>query len=262
MNRKLPEYANPPIAEVVIGAQFQTINDMMAPHLWKIWERFGKDNFPGIEERENLAKIGSKPGFVFNYPNYELPRHWFVNHDESLLIQLQRDRFIFNWRKLDNCPSEYHRYHNIKEDFYKYFADFDFALQDLKLIPPTVEMLELTYINLIPMSVIDNSLSKISLAFKDTGWSEKKLLPSPQGMNLMWWFELADIDAKMQINIISALGIGDGELKLRMELSVRGKAPHADITKCKDWFDYSHNHIVSSFDDMTTTHMHNLWGKK
>ena len=51
------------------------------------------------------------------------PRFWFVNESGNELVQVQRDRFIRNWRKTEGQPG-YPSYDNLREAF---ADDWDFS---------------------------------------------------------------------------------------------------------------------------------------
>ena len=103
----LPEFSDPPVAEVALSLQFRPLKEFGAVHFGAIRSRF-VDKFPKFEEHPPLERavevFGEGPGqsqspkieFVSRLP---LPRVWFLTEDGGQLIQIQRDRFVHNWRK-------------------------------------------------------------------------------------------------------------------------------------------------------------------
>jgi hypothetical protein len=62
----LADYTSPPVTEVVLGVQFNSIERFLSPHLGLVWERF-KPNFPNVEEHPALPPtfetFGPRPQF-------------------------------------------------------------------------------------------------------------------------------------------------------------------------------------------------------
>lgn len=93
----LPDYANPPVIEVVGGVGFAPIEGFKAVHLGLLWERF-RDQFPRVEEHPPIAM----PLEVLQIPNPQgpelqfldtppLPRIWFLDESGNGIVQVQRD---------------------------------------------------------------------------------------------------------------------------------------------------------------------------
>ena len=257
----LPNFKNPPVVEVAMGVQFDDINALKAPHLWKLWESLGKNEFPKLEEAPTLGKLGRDAGASITLMNANgllpLPRYWFIHKNEDSLIQFQRDRFIYNWRKKKN---EYPRYGVVVKNFYKYYEKFETTLSSLKIHKPNIEMLELSYVNMVPLDELGQGLEKIGNLLNDVEWEGKKILPAPKAMNLSWSFDIEEIQSQMTISVTTVQKIDDGTQALRLELRVRGKAPGVKLKDCKKWFDTSRGYIVKSFVEITSTTMHKKWG--
>lgn len=106
----LPDYSLPPVTEVVLGVQFETLERFKAPHLGLVWGEF-KDRYPEIEEHppldpvfETFADKGGSGGSpsrsqfqIFAVP--PTPRIFLINREKTELLQFQVDRFLHNWRK-------------------------------------------------------------------------------------------------------------------------------------------------------------------
>jgi uncharacterized protein (TIGR04255 family) len=100
----LPEYENPPVIEVVCGLHFQQLDGLLAPYLGALWEKL-KPDYPNCKEVAPLAPVIERfeargtPQISF----VEVPpmaRTWFIHKDEIGIVQVQRDRFLHNWKKV------------------------------------------------------------------------------------------------------------------------------------------------------------------
>src|SRR5262245_20532990 len=106
----LPDYTAPPVSEVSLGVQFNSLERLQAPHLGLIWAAF-KSEFPVIEQQppveqsfETFAEKGGgvpAPRLSFQLlSGVPVPRILFINQQRTELLQVQRDHFYHNWRKV------------------------------------------------------------------------------------------------------------------------------------------------------------------
>src|SRR6266545_3182497 len=124
----LPEYGRPPVNEVVCGVLFKSLDHFLTPYLGRLWDSF-KGEYPTCEEAPPIIPIvetfgerrtQSKPEFAEIPPQ---PRVWFVHANRNGIIQVQRDRFLHNWRKI-RPKDEYPRYRNVISMFQSHLSQF------------------------------------------------------------------------------------------------------------------------------------------
>ncbi len=124
MDAALPDFADPPVAEVALAVQFEPLANLRIPHLGLLWSDF-RDRFPKIEEHPQLGpmmehfgtKGASTTGVRFEMMTKPpIPRCWFLNDEGTELVQVQQDRFAHNWRKIGE-GNEYPRYNHLRETF-------------------------------------------------------------------------------------------------------------------------------------------------
>ena len=113
-----PKFDNPPLVEVVAGIQFERLSNIQTLDFADIWTHFGKDKFPVYREMPPLDNVGALE--ISNLP--PMRRYWFESVKKDALLQLQRDRFIYNWRRppenMDK-PNCYPKYEEVvKKDFF------------------------------------------------------------------------------------------------------------------------------------------------
>ena len=78
-----------------------------------------------------------------------MPRYWFVADDEISLIQLQKNAFIFNWRRRENNKYP-HFNRSIKPDFDRLYSELEsFLATDVDAEPISIDLCELTYVNTV-----------------------------------------------------------------------------------------------------------------
>ena len=166
----LPEFDDPPVAEVAVGVQFRPLFGMRGLALAPLRERW-RHQYPRTEEQVPLAPAveGSPtlvPQFQFNVVTLPAARQWFLNDLGTELVQLQPDRLLINWRVGDE-PSEYPRYGHMRETFVSRFNDLSQFVAEEKLGELEITQAELTYINVIEAE--RDELGRIDRFLK--GWS-------------------------------------------------------------------------------------------
>lgn len=241
----------PPLSEVVMGITFVPRDDFLVPYFGSFWEMIRKQ-FPVTRHAAPLVEQNEVP---FGAEGYYLPRVWFLSEDETTIIQLQQNRFLFNWREVKDKANPYVRYERLRNDFLELWARYsDFvekqtgqALQPIRY--------ELTYINFMAESEESDSFTLAKRTFRSFA------LPSsegeaPQIFNCQLKSELAKDLGSLSVGAGTA-NTNDGRKGLRLELSVRSK--NGEENPFVSWADNAHDVIVSSFKDMTTAEMHAVW---
>src|SRR5262245_52630166 len=121
MPSSLPEFERPPIDEVAIGVQFEALQQYHVAHAGLFWSRI-RNRYPFAEDQPPLAPQVESPdpqparqGITIQ-PGLTIVRNWFLDDKKTQLIQLQRDRFIRNWRQLQGDET-YPRFGYLIQEF-------------------------------------------------------------------------------------------------------------------------------------------------
>jgi len=134
-------FNNPPINEVVIATYFKPPFDLRSEHIGLFWKQI-KSEFPTVRQQPPVGTEIPVGGDVF-----PMPRYWFTADDGISLIQIQKNAFMFNWRRQEDA---YPRYHKIKPRFDRYYALFsEFIRAEVPSSEQAIDMCELTYVNAI-----------------------------------------------------------------------------------------------------------------
>ena len=199
--------------------------------------------------------------FVIDKPM--MPRVWFVSVDKDMIVQFQRDRFLYNWRKhtADTVlKKKYPRYESVKKEFYNSLQKLEECLGELKIQPMNPQRLEVSYINVIPLETIGGA-ERIGAVLKDIAWQPNhKVLPAPHKIGGHWQFLVKEINSLLDLRINTTPMTLTGQEVLRIELTVRGQAPSNNIKECEPWFDAARAAIVKGFVDITTSEAQAKWG--
>ena len=264
----LPKFTKPPVTEVALSVQFDRI-ETSNTQLGFVWQKY-RYRFPGIEEKPEieatLEKFGdakiSTPGIQFKVESTPSFRYWFVGDDGSELLQIQRDRFVRNWRKKDE-NHEYPHYENVRKSFLSDWDIFaDFADKELG-IKPIINQCEVTYVNIID-GIIPGDIDQLYSFFGET--YSGGYLGKPEEADLRIRFLLKNETAtepwgRLHVSTSSVMRVGSSETAIRLTLTVRGKPRGPKIDDTLEIFDAAHETIVRGFTSITTKKMHEKWGR-
>jgi hypothetical protein len=181
-----------------------------------------------------------------------LPRIWFARADDNGIIQVQRDRFLHNWRKV-RPEDAYPRYHNVIQMFKDRLSVFRSFLRENKFESIEPLQYEMTYINHIPRGEGWVNLSEIGNIFPDFSFrlNETRFLPEPEGINCRTSFVLPEKVGRLHVVIRNARKRDTGRPVLLLELTVRGISSDKSPEGMNLWFDVAREWIVRGFADLT-----------
>jgi uncharacterized protein (TIGR04255 family) len=260
----LPSYRNPPVAEVVAGAIFDTsIPGFLVPHVGLFWQRLKKD-FPETQHFMPLIPPSGDPTWVDSALGVPLPRVWFVSRSKHNIIQLQGDCFFYNWRKLRDSDV-YPRHPAIVDGFSRYTDEFLAFLKAEHLPEPTPVSCELTYTNYVPHGDGWKSMSDVASIFTDFCWKggKDRVLPEPKAMNWTATFPLPEDNGTLTAQLLQVVKRADAAPALRLDLTARGLGKAKSLNELRPWFEVARKAIVTGFADLTTKEAQaRLWGRE
>ena len=268
ISKSLPDYERPPVVEVVCGILFKSIEKLLAPHFGLLWEKY-KTEYPVCREVPPLApaieRFEKAPRIDLQLAEVPpLPRIWFVHKNDNGIIQIQRDRFLHNWKKV--LPEdEYPRYPQVIELFKDRLSRFESFLSENDLGVMEPRQYEMTYINHIPQGEGWTKLNEIGKVFPDFSLRADghRFLPEPDGINWRTSFALPDEAGRLHVTIRHAKLHDSGLPVLLLDLTVRGIGKDRSPQGMADWFDLAREWIVRGFTDLTGEDVQkNIWRRK
>jgi uncharacterized protein (TIGR04255 family) len=255
---RLPNFARPPLIEVVSGVLFRQIDALLIPHLGLLWSEKYRDEYPTFREVDPLVPVIERLGdpaaeerSVFEFA--PLPRVWFVEESENAIVQVQRDRFHHNWKKV-RSDDEYPRYGRVIDLFFDRFHRFEAFLREHELPGVEPRQCELTYINHIPQGEGWDSLTDVGRVFPDFSWRAdvRRAIPSPSSVNWTTAFDFPQKEGRLRVTIAHAISRADKRPLLTLELTARGFGGDKSPEGMRRWFDLAHKYIVNAFVEMTS----------
>lgn len=244
----------PPLDEVAVGVSFLRRPDFLLPYYGDFWARI-KESFPEVKHADPSWGPDDEEG---DDP-FILPRVWFLSPDSALVIQVQQNRFHFNWRRVEGQGNEYIRFERVEPEFLRLWKLFNEYVEEKtgQALQPTA--FELTYVNYIASEGVVDTFELAQKAFKGIAFPPApKLSGQPRAFAQHYNTLLKDEAGMLTVQLVSAKHRATGEAAVKFELAVRGK--HTSEMPFEKGISFAHDVIVGAFEELTTSEMHSLWG--
>lgn len=255
-------FQKPPIVEVALGILFQPIHNLMAPHLGLLWHKWKAEfsqfgEAPPLPPSIELQQAGASPEIQVSLSALPpLRRTWFLGTDGQKLIQVQRDRFIYNWRK-DSEKSTYPEFTATFKEYCGRFDEFLSFLAEQNLGPLQPLQYEMTYVDHILTDLGPGAESAIDLCrhiLPRISWQRQNAstLADPVGFESRLVFDLPQGTGRVHVSIQSASRADTGQPLIIMESVARGAAGPPAPETMKSWFETAHESLIDVFTGLTS----------
>lgn len=248
------EFKHPPVNEVAISVFFNPhIANFRNEHVGLFWEKI-KSAFPTVQQQiPAYFDLRFDPNEVS-----PMPRYWFISGDQTNLIQLQKNAFMFNWRHREG--HEYPRYQeSVKPGFDKHYALFrQFVKTENDMPDLTLSACELTYVNSIEPGDFwsgPQDTKNVIPSFAPIHIGSDPLEHS--AFNYNYTYKLSE-DLQIKININSALQVHPNNVpvlifEIKASNQIKGGTPEVP----DEWFQRAHTAILACFLAMTDENVQN-----
>jgi uncharacterized protein (TIGR04255 family) len=270
---RLPEFERPPVAEVVLSTQFEELSTLTAPQLGLLWSEFRRE-FPTIEEHAPIApaieRFDERPSekIPVRFEALDVlpsPRLWFVNSDGTQLIQVQRDRFIHNWRKT-GAGDTYPRYEKtIRPRYQAALHRFSQFLEREKLGILNANQCEITYVNHISAEGWKEHGDLHRVISPWSGSYSDDFLTQPETVSFALRYKIPNPEGKpigrLHVQLEPGFNKQDQKPMFIFTLTARGRPIGDGQAGIFAFLDIGRKWIVKGFTSLTTKHMHDIWGR-
>lgn len=260
MSSPLPKFNNPPVIETVLGVEFDALYNWQVPHFGLYWQQI-RSNYPLSSEAPPLVsqveKFGNErqmatQGFrLVQRPEF---RCWFLNRQNSWLLQIQDTRFIHNWRKTE---TEYPNYQETRRRFEQEWERWLKFLDKEQINEPLVKQCEVTYVN-----HIDTNGQSLCLSDIFPFWTQKEgqqFLPQSEATIINLSYVIPPEKGRLYVIIQPIIRNEDAKEMLQITLTARGCPESSANSHILDWLDLGHEWIVRGFTELTSEKMHTVW---
>lgn len=249
------DFNNPPVRETVIAFEYQRVPGLGTRelvHLQDSWQR----DFSRFEDMPPIPSPPTEPGPQLVMSDEVEPlRLWSIDDEAGMLLQLQTDRLILNWRAGANLL-RYPRYASLRADFAKRWGSMCAQLSVMGLQAPHPERVEFTYVN-----EIDDSDGHVWTEVLAVSVAHPSRLPGDDGLMAFHMSRpvadaAGDIAGAISVNArrTGATGPSTMVISTRLEVAV-SRDPFSVL-------DLAHDMSLMTFEALTTEEAHRRWGRR
>lgn len=255
--QSFPVFDSPPVVETAVGVEFSPLAKWDIPAFGLYWSTVRK-RYPEAKTQYVLGRPEVAP-FLMLPP---VPRCQFLDRTGSRLIQVQGDRFFYNWQR-NTADVEYPHYDMLRPVFKDEWSGLTSFMEAQEIGFPEVQTCEVTYVNQIEHGAGWNDLG--DLAQVVTCWGA---LPLPESLSeqqvvaLNATYRMEEGEGMLTFQLHNAVRNSDGKPVLQLALSSRGRPRSSSIDDVLQWLDLGHSTVVRSFAHFTTSRMHEIWKRK
>jgi uncharacterized protein (TIGR04255 family) len=261
------QFPRPPIIEVAMCIYFVPVNEVKAQHVGTYWESIREEYpdcqqqipvfpAPAPQEAPPQVQLVNAPGEIF-----PLPRFWFTSEKHPHLIQMQRNAFLFNWRR--RPEDSYNGYEIIEANFWKEFVNFKNFVESTGGKIDVIERCELVYVDLVPLNKFFTKRENLGEVFPQV----RSLCEPPgeewqlRGFNASVSYL---VNENLSIDTTTKLGrrTDTQEVVSQLELKAYGVAPELSVDAAHGWFTFAHESLNRLFLELTDERVQNeVWGQ-
>lgn len=270
-----PDFIRPPVVEVALSVQFAPLRAMTTAHVARYWAAV-QDRFPDWTEAHPIEPVVE----LFGAPQVALPRFalsvegglpphraLFQDANGAELVQVQRDRFVRNWRRHTTDEPGYPRYPALRQKFQADLEHFFGFATEHHLGVPEINQCEITYVNHLPAGEgweRQGEVDRVMAMFARRAFDD--VLPEPENVKATFRYVFAWPDdqepaGRLHVRISPMHRWSDGANLIAVTLTARGRPRGTDGPAVLRWMDVGHGFLVNAFASMTRPEMHNVWGR-
>lgn len=263
MDKSIVDFKNAPVNEVVCGIAFRELENYSTPQMGLFWSAV-RNEFPVAEIMPPLTPPGPEPKLHLSVVP-PAPRYFLRSADRSELIQLQENRFLYNWLRTENKPVYPHYKHVIRR-FNKLKRTFKNFLDKHDLGSISVRELRLTYVNHILQGEGWDTPADIAKVFPNFRFKRRgcRYLNSPIGWNFVTHFPVQHENSLLEVTVRTGSkdpGNGTEQPLFILQLTVIGNVVDPSQTEMQAWFNMAREAIDLSFLDLTDAKVQKeIWG--
>jgi uncharacterized protein (TIGR04255 family) len=271
----LPQWESPPLDEVAISVQFNDIPGFKTVHYGLLAERLrglgltqSEDKAPITATFEVFGKRVAPVQFQFQAVDVPLARIWYLSADKHRLVQVQPDKFVYNWRKVAGA-GEYPRFDRVLPEFLHTCQTFEAFISEQGLPPLALNQCELSYFNVIEVAEGEAYQEAFARIFRF--WSSQpsagslnggsKLEKDAGNINLSHILRAADGSPLARIHTNIAAAERQNQRVVRLALVFRGPWTQTIDMPLMEFLAVGREAIARLFDSMITDQMHAVWGR-
>lgn len=269
MERPVPgqiDFRNPPVIETALSVQFAALPGFNATHFGQFFERI-RSRFPYAVDQPRLPTVlemfpRRQRALVTSIelrPSPVPDRLWYMDRKDnaSTLIQLQPDRFGFNWRR--QGAADYPRWSANFERCMNEFAGFVAFTESAGIGPVAPDLCEVIYVN----DILPRGEESTADVFARTlaGVEFHSPLPSPASIAFNRVYDVEPDSIRLYAETAIAFDPTKGEF-VRFTLTARVRPGGSSVEMVRSSLQHAHDWILLGFEKLTSASAQvERWGR-
>jgi uncharacterized protein (TIGR04255 family) len=259
---ELPRFADPPVIEVLIAVQFASpawsVLDV-GEYRGRVRSRFPREqSMPPSPPSSMSERFAVPPESAIEFRIPTMPRVWLLTEPEDELIQVQEDRFAFNWRKSESVDREYPWFGYVRRQFIELLREFVNQVADGDIEKLRPDWCEVSYINHIEVAHRD-----VASVLRSVRAVELPAAGDREDLQLVERFVIRDASGvptgRFILACVPAFRRSDGSPIVELTLTARSQVAGGGWRGIEAAVEDGHRRIVQTFADVTTDEMHTRW---
>lgn len=256
-----------------MGFQFERL-PLTVAHLGLLWQKY-RDRLPQVEERPPLEPVVERFGVRARPLSSRIAlleqappvRLWFSNTEGDELVQVQPDRFIFNWRRRDD-GHEYPRYQVVLQGFESALEKFVEFLREQNMHPLTPTQCDVTYVNhIFPVQGVWSTHAEVGNAVSLLAVPNTSFLPRAEDVSATARYVMTNGEGetplgRLHVSVEPRVLVQNNQPLIFLQLAARGRPLGEGLEGVRAFVDLGRRWIVEGFADITTPDMHDAWGRR
>jgi len=255
--QSMPHFDNPPIVEKLMGIEFAPLEQWAVPHFGLFWQEI-RASYPQFQVPPQVTTASKD----FPYIEVTPIRCWFFHESQTKLIQIQNDRFIYNWQK-PTTYEKYPHYETIQQEFISEWLRFCKFLESNDIGTPSVQQCEITYIDHFVRGREWQNASDLPDIINCWSGIPSNFLPSePDFVAIQTGYSMPDEKGKLMIRLQPVIRTEDEKEVFQLQITAVGEPLSSGAEDILAWFAFGREFAVKSFIDLTSEKMHELWERR
>lgn len=246
---------SPPVIEVALAIEFGRIQELGPVALARLASEWATE-YPVMREVPGLPPTNLNPGVEsFQIVSGSIPsRIWLLSSDGNDLLQVQQDRIIVNWRRLDSDLA-YPGHQTLLNTIRLRWNELVERLSALKLPTPTPTLVEWTYVNHLDQEI----LTRRGLTFFNNTLDE---LPGEPNSFAFEITRKVSVDGQQGfMAVVGALSPSPSESQIfALTIMTKLQLDSQDPQRALDLLLHAHELSRAGFDKVTSSDARTGWG--
>lgn len=260
-----PSFRNPPVVETALSVQFENLRAFRTTHFGQFYTLV-RERFPITEDKPRLEPVTESFPPLPRMPVLRIApdsggpgRVWFRDSAGCTLLQVQPDRFGFNWCR--NGDVEYPRYASNQPRMFDEFDRFRAFCRTEGLGEVRPNLCEVTYVNHIRPVGEQSAAEYFAEVFSGIDWrSADDWLPQPPDVVLL---NRVYTIGEHKGRLYAEAGVATDQAGDFITLKITARVIHENDDDLRDNLDLAHVWVVRSFVSLTRDNIRQeSWGQQ